>query len=115
MISKNKLIWVVGNHEFLILKRLEEQIFKNHNDTYETLLKLALYNSNKSSLSDDEVFEELNKMGLRTFMLDNLVPFYEMQNYVFAHGFIPLKRISILKIGEILNFHLGIQQLLKMV
>ncbi len=41
MIEKNKLIWVVGNHEFLILKRLEKQVFNNHNDTYETLLELA--------------------------------------------------------------------------
>lgn len=92
MINKDKLVWIVGNHEFLILKRLEEQVFKNHNDTYETLLKLALYNSNKVSLTDDEVFEELNKMGLQSFMLDNLVPFYEINDYVFAHGFIPLKK-----------------------
>jgi serine/threonine protein phosphatase 1 len=92
MINKNKLIWIVGNHEFLILKRLEEQVFKNHNDTYETLLKLALFNSNKTSLSDYEIFEELDKMGLKSFMLDNLIPFYETTNYVFAHGFIPLKK-----------------------
>ena len=47
MINKNKLIWVVGNHEFLILKRLEEQVFNRHNDTYKTLLELAKESSGK--------------------------------------------------------------------
>ncbi len=96
MIVKNKLIWVVGNHEFLILKRLEEQVFNNHNDTYETLLKLAEYNSNKTNLTDVEVFEEIKKMNLETFMKDNLVPFYELGDYIFAHGFIPTKKNLIL-------------------
>lgn len=92
MIVKNKLIWVVGNHEFLLLKRLEEQKFNNHNDTYETLLSLAKYSSGKNALSDEEVFEEINKMDLERFLLDNLFPYYETTNYIFAHGFIPTKK-----------------------
>ena len=91
MIMKNKLIWIVGNHEFLLLKRLEQKTFKNHNDTYETLLELAKYNSCKTKLSDEEIFDEIDKMGLELFMMNNLVPYYEITNYVFAHGFIPTK------------------------
>ena len=45
MINKDKLIWVVGNHEFLLLKRLEERKFNNYNDTYETLLEFAKKNN----------------------------------------------------------------------
>lgn len=92
MIVKNKLIWVVGNHEFLILKRLEKQVFNNHNDTYETLLELARESSSKTILSDKEVFDEIRKINLESFMKENLVPFYEIGDYIFAHGFIPTKK-----------------------
>lgn len=91
MINKDKLIWVVGNHEFLLLKRLEERKFNNYNDTYETLLEFAKNSSGKESLTDEEIFEEIDKMNLESFMLNNLVPYFETKYYVFAHGFIPTK------------------------
>ena len=37
---------------YTILKRLEKQVFNNHNDTYETLLELAKESSGKTILSD---------------------------------------------------------------
>ena len=97
MIEKNKLIWIVGNHEFLLLKRLQERKFNNYNETYETLLKLALNSSGKSNLSDAEIFGEIDKMNLESFMLDNLVPYLETKSYVLAHGFIPTKKNEIVE------------------
>ena len=96
MISKNKLIWIVGNHEFLLLKRIEENKFNNHNDTYDTLNLLAKYNSKKEYLTDEEVLKEINKMEFKSFLLNNLLPYYETPNYVFAHGFIPTKKNTII-------------------
>lgn len=91
MIEKNKLIWVAGNHEFLILYRLREKEFKRHNDTYNTLLKLAQYSSKREILSDEEIFIECDKLKLEEFLKENLLPYYEIDEYVFAHGFIPNK------------------------
>lgn len=105
MINKNKLIWVVGNHEFLILKRLEEQVFNRHNDTYKTLLELAKESSGKSVLSDEEIFDEIRKINLETLMRENLVPFYETTSYVFAHGFIPTKNNLIVQDWRRVDFN----------
>ena len=96
MIEKDKLIWIIGNHEFLLLKRIEERTFKNHNDTYETLLNLALYNSGKQIINDEEIFDEVDKMNLKSFILGNIKPYYEIKNYIFAHGFIPTKKNKII-------------------
>ena len=54
--------------EDLILKRLEKQVFNNHNDTYETLLELARESSGKTILSDKEVFDEIRKINLESFI-----------------------------------------------
>jgi len=95
LLSLNRLIWIMGNHEYMILKRLEENVFKEKKETYNTLYQIASAYSGKADLSDPEIFSCCRAAGLEDLMRQNLIPYFEKQNYVFVHGFLPKNKTEI--------------------
>jgi len=87
--TKNKLVWIAGNHEHYLLKRFKENSFKTHNETFSTLSQIAEGVSGKINLSDLEVFEYCRKSGFEEFIKSNVLGFFETENYIFVHGALP--------------------------
>ena len=89
MVEREKLIWVTGNHELYILKRFLEGRFPSYRDTYKTFYDIAAEFSGKMDLTDSEVFSYCRAAGLEDLIKNNILPYYETQNYVFVHGALP--------------------------
>jgi serine/threonine protein phosphatase 1 len=82
----NKIL-VKGNHEDLLIEMLERGYplqHDKHNGTYKTYEQLLDKYKVKQTVKDT-CFSFINKM----------VDYYETKNYVFVHGWIPLKRTYI--------------------
>lgn len=86
MISKNKLVYVLGNHESLMTECIERGYPGNHdwhNGTAKSIIDLApdadnFYNA--CSVVYDKVTPLFNKA----------VNYFETKNYIFVHGWIPV-------------------------
>ncbi|MCR4662086.1 MAG: metallophosphoesterase [Clostridia bacterium] len=75
--SKDKLIFVYGNHDLLLLKTINEGDYSKPNKDCE-----CIKNMQKYGLNIDEVGK---------FIADVSVPYFETKDYIFVHGFIPTK------------------------
>lgn len=88
MINKDKLIYIKGNHERLIMdctRRRYPQWHDKSNGTFKTIIDLA---------PDAMTFEEaciVTRKKLQP-LFDNCVDYFETENYIFVHSFIPIVR-----------------------
>lgn len=98
LIKKDEVILIRGNHEDLLVNLVEyiynylpnpEYTHHGANGTFKTALSLA-----KMKKTDVELFPEsfrnrvLNSPFVRKIM-SNMVDYYEIDNYIFVHGWIP--------------------------
>ena len=86
MINKDKLIYVKGNHESLIMdctRRRYPQWHDKSNGTFKTIIDLA---------PDAMTFEEACMVTRKKLqpLFDNCVDYFESANYIFVHSFIPI-------------------------
>jgi len=85
MINKDKLIYIKGNHESLVMDctRRRYAVYHDHsNGTFRTIIDLA---------PDAQTFEEacrITRAKLKP-LFDNCVDYLETENYIFVHSFIP--------------------------
>lgn len=85
MINKDKLIYIKGNHESLVMDctRRRYAAYHDHsNGTFKTIIDLA---------PDAQTFEEachITRAKLKP-LFDNCIDYFETENYIFVHSFIP--------------------------
>lgn len=104
LLEKDKLIYILGNHEDLLIQCLQEiargDIFEiasgmsTHysNKTWDTLLQIAKMNSSEACANPDELIRRVMQSPLYTRLLPTCIDYYETENYIFTHGWIPCKR-----------------------
>lgn len=90
-ILNNKLIWVMGNHDYYLLNSLLKCTVSKF--TKETIRDIA-YGIDKDYLNftDNECIKLLNDNGVYDFIKNNVINYFETSDYVFVHGFIPFDK-----------------------
>lgn len=89
--EKGRLIFVYGNHDIELLDNLIGGRFtRSANRRCAELLVAHL--TGKADLSDSELIDECEKIGFTDFLRAIPVWYYENDNYVFTHGFIPTEK-----------------------
>jgi serine/threonine protein phosphatase 1 len=90
MIKKDKLIYVMGNHELLMQSMLDRGFalwHDKHNGTTKTYYQLLDAYADKMDVEKgpNEIVRELLQP-----LYDNMVNYFETKHYVFCHGFLPV-------------------------
>mgnify|MGYP003291910742 FL=1 len=89
--KQDKLIFIYGNHDVELLDNL-----KSHNFTRPANRKCAelivKYFTDKIDLTDGELVLECKKLGFTKFLTEQPVWYFENEQYVFTHGFIPTNK-----------------------
>ena len=97
--DKNRAILIRGNHEDLLQSLLNRGYlgtYDIHNGTFETIYHLAWYcTKQKRSKTDvrndlDYLCSIISKNKTIKRFLNAMVDYYELGDYVFTHGFIPI-------------------------
>ena len=92
-IENNKLIWVLGNHDYYLLNSLSKGATSTF--TKDTIRDIAYgLDNNADAYSDTECVKLLNEHNIYSFIKDNTINYYETNNYVFTHGFIPFDKAN---------------------
>lgn len=94
MIGKNKLIYIMGNHELLMREMLDRGLslwYDQHNGTAKTYYHLL--NAYADKISKNKTDNELVKKLLQ-LLYDKMVNYFETKHYVFCHGFLPVVKQS---------------------
>lgn len=102
LLANQKVILIRGNHEDLLLRIYQERnIFDNDfsNGTTKTIVDLVNRHFQTSFTESDLkaplvlnlVLNKLAECGVIAFLQNSFVDYYELDNYIFVHGFLPLK------------------------
>lgn len=89
--KKGRLIFIYGNHDVELLDNLKEGKFKRAANRKCAELVVS-YLTKKTSLTDEEIVSECDRLGFTQFLEKVPVWYYEDENYVFTHAFIPTKK-----------------------
>ena len=89
--NKGKLIFIYGNHDIELLDNLRVRKFTRpaNRKCAELIVK---HLTQKTGLSDADLVAECEKLGFTRFLAETPVWYYENENYVFTHGFIPIEK-----------------------
>lgn len=88
-VPKDRKILIKGNHEDLMEEAIERGYFELHDDwnrTVETVFDLVCTDN---VLSDAEALNNLKKFEPWTTYVDSCIDYYELDNNVFVHGWLP--------------------------
>jgi UDP-2,3-diacylglucosamine pyrophosphatase LpxH len=86
--EKGRLIFIYGNHDIELLDNLRVKRFTRPANRRCAAL-IVRYLTQKTELSDDELVSECENLGFTRFLAEIPVWYYENEDYVFTHGFIP--------------------------
>ena len=86
--EKGRLIFIYGNHDIELLDNLRVKRFTRPANRRCAAL-IVRYLTQKTELSDDELVSECENLGFTRFLSEVPVWYYENEDYVFTHGFIP--------------------------
>ena len=86
--KKERLIFIYGNHDIELLDNLNARKFTRPANRKCAEL-LVNYLTKKTNLSDEELIDECSNLGFTSFLATAPVWYYENDNYIFTHGFIP--------------------------
>lgn len=87
--KKNRAILIKGNHETLMEEMLDRgypERYDFSNGTVNTVIDMF-----PSCTDTDKLWEAMKYDEDWNFYRNNLINYYETENYIFTHGFIPLK------------------------
>ena len=87
-------ILIRGNHEDLLLECLRFRTYASHdvsNGTFKTIADFANMTPTMAGYLFDQACEETEHSGVRFFINELMVNYFEVGNYIFVHGWIPLK------------------------
>lgn len=99
---EGRLVYIFGNHEELLDKCLQDiasgallQIaygdsYHYRNGTWGTVLALSGLSFNEAVLYPDELIRRVRESDFYRELLPTAVDFYETDEYIFCHGWIPL-------------------------
>ena len=86
--EKERLIFIYGNHDMELLDNLRAGKFTRPANRRCAEL-IVRYLTQKAGLTDEELASECENLGLTRFLAEVPVWYYENEDYVFTHGFIP--------------------------
>ena len=101
LMRENKLIYVLGNHEELLLRCMQDvargelydiacgSSYHCHNGTWDTMLQLAKMTEEEGFSNPNELVLRVKESRLYKELLTICVDYYETPHYVFVHGWIP--------------------------
>lgn len=98
LLEKDEIILIRGNHEDLmvdLVERIEayspatEYTHHGRNGTYKTALTLTRMNKHDVEYFPSEFREKMKKTDFFTKILPEMKNYYETENYIFVHGWIP--------------------------
>ena len=89
--EKGRLIFIYGNHDIELLDNLRVKRFTRPANRRCAAL-IVRYLTQKTELSDDELVSECENLGFTRFLAEIPVWYYESEDYVFTHGFIPTEK-----------------------
>ena len=89
--EKGRLIFIYGNHDIELLDNLRVKRFTRPANRRCAAL-IVRYLTQKTELSDDELVSECENLGFTRFLSEDPVWYYENEDYVFTHGFIPTEK-----------------------
>ena len=89
--EKGRLIFIYGNHDIELLDNLRAGKFTRPANRKCAELIVA-HLTRKTRLTDDELVSECERLGFTRFLSDIPLWYYENENYVFTHGFIPTNK-----------------------
>lgn len=100
LLHKNELIFVRGNHEDLMVEMLNN--FENYrweiaigashhnsNGTWDTALQLSCMEENNALRNTQEFIYKIMGSGFCKELIPASVDYFETENYIFVHGWIP--------------------------
>ena len=91
LFEKGRLIFIYGNHDVELLDNLRAHRFGRPANRRCAEL-IVQYVSKKIGLDDDELICECEKIGFTDFLANAPVWYYENDDHVFTHGFIPTEK-----------------------
>lgn len=98
LIKKDKVILIRGNHEDLALEMIENfheyardimYTHHAHNRTIHTMLELTGMDLVEAMFDPDKFIAVSKRTGFIKDIIPKMLDYYETQNYVFVHGWIP--------------------------
>ena len=91
MSEKGRLIFIYGNHDIELLDNLRAGKFTRPANRRCAEL-IVEYLAQKTGLADDELVLECDKLGFISFLSEIPVWYYEAEDYIFTHAFIPTEK-----------------------
>ena len=91
LFEKDRLIFIYGNHDIELLNNLLARKFTRPANRKCAEL-IVNYLTQKIGFSDVELIAECERLGFTRFLAETPVWYYENENYVFTHGFIPTEK-----------------------
>ena len=100
-LEDNRLIYIRGNHEELFVRCLQEiagggvheiasgMSYHYTNGTWGSLLQLSNMSDVEAHSNSDELVRRVMKSSFYKRLLAECVDYYETENYIFTHGWIP--------------------------
>ena len=98
LLEKDQLIYILGNHEDLLVQCLQEIArgkaydiasgLSHHyrNKTWDTLLQLSQMSESDAYHYPEELIQRIRKSDFYQKLLPRAVNYYETPNYIFTHG-----------------------------
>ena len=101
MMKENKLIYVLGNHEELLVQCLQDIAAKGtqkivlgmsahvRNKTWDSLLQISSMSEMEAYNNGDELVRRVMSSSFYKKLLPTCVDYFETEHYIFTHGYIP--------------------------
>jgi hypothetical protein len=89
--ERGRLIFIYGNHDIELLDNLRGRRFTRPANRRCVELIVA-YLTGQTGLTDEELVSECERLRFTRFLAETPVWYYENEDYVFTHGFIPTKK-----------------------
>ena len=92
LLDCGKLIWIRGNHDIELVNAIKSKKLNKTNRHTATALAQVFNPAITDGTPDETICETLTDSAFDKWILENSRDFYETQNHVFVHGFIPLDK-----------------------
>jgi len=101
LMNEDKLIYIYGNHEELLVQCLHEIVRDgthkiasgmsphNSNKTWDTLLQISGMGEMEAYNNGEELVRRVRASSFYKKLLPKCLDYYETENYIFTHGYIP--------------------------
>lgn len=92
MMSNGKLIWVRGNHDMELINAIKSKKLNKTNRNTAIALAQVFSPTISTKDSDEVICNILSQNSFDIWIKDNSCNYFELDNYIFVHGYIPLDK-----------------------